>query len=381
MENEPAVGNAFPEGPPQLTNKLVLENLKHRPVRTALGVLAIGVEVTMMLTLVGLSEGMLEDSAQRTRGVGGDILVRAPGSSLISFSAASMPQKMLDWFREQPHVVAVTGTVIHPIGGVNTVTGIDLAEFNRISGGFRYIQGGPFREPDHILVDEFWARQNNLRVGSTVSLLNRQWRVCGIVEPGKLARVFIARKTLQQLISATGKLSQIFIKLDDPANTNRVIAGLKKQLPDYPLYSMEELTSLYSVQNVPGLKAFIGVVIVLSIVVGFLVVFLSMYTAVLERTREIGILKALGASPAYILNVVVRETGLLALAGSLAGIVLTYGTRWIVMTFVPAALTQKIVPGWWPIAAAIAVGGALLGAVYPAWKAARQDAIEALAYE
>src|SRR5574341_383382 len=152
-----------------------------------------------------------------------------------------------------------------------------------------------------------------------------------------------------------------------------MIAALKAQLPDYPMYSMEELTSMYSVQNVPGLKAFIGVIIGLSIVVGFLVVFLSMYTAVLERTREIGILKALGATPAYVLNVIVRETTVLAVTGSVAGVLLTYGTRWVVMTFVPAALTQKIVPGWWPIAAAIAIGGALLGAVYPAWKAARQD--------
>ncbi len=364
-----------------MTNKLVVENLKHRPVRTALGVLAIGVEVTMMLTLVGLSEGMLEDSARRARGVGADIWVRAPGTSLISFSAASMPQKLLDWFLEQPHVAAVTGTVVHPIGGVSTVSGIDLAEFDRISGGFRYLAGGPFRTPDDIIVDQYWARQNGLQVGSSVNILNRNWRVCGIVEPGKLARIVIPRKTLQELIGATGKLSQIFLKLDDPANTGPVIAALKKQLPDYPVYSMEELTSMYSVQNVPGLKAFIGVIIGLSIIVGFLVVFLSMYTAVLERTREIGILKALGASPGYVLNVIVRETAVLALAGSIAGILFTYGTRWVVMTFIPAALIQKIVPGWWPIAAAIAVGGALLGAVYPAWKAARQDAIEALAYE
>src|SRR5574341_729159 len=132
-----------------------------------------------------------------------------------------------------------------------------------------------------------------------------------------------------------------------------MIAALKAQLPDYPMYSMEELTSMYSVQNVPGLKAFIGVIIVLSVVVGFLVVFLSMYTAVLERTREVGILKALGASPRYILGIIVRETVLLAVAGSLVGVVFTYGTRWLVMTLVPASLTQVIVPDWWPIAATI----------------------------
>jgi len=364
-----------------LVNKLVIENLKHRPVRTLLSILAIGLEVTMMLTLVGLSEGMLEDTARRARGVGADILVRAPGTSLISLSSASMPQKIMEFFASQPHVKMVAGTVVHPIGGVNTITGIDLAEFERISGGFKYVAGGPFRNPDDVIVDTYYASQNNLKVGSTIRLLNRDWHVCGIVEPGKLARLVIPRATLQDLAGATGKLSQVFLKLDDPANTNRVLAALKEKLPDYPMYSMEELTTLYSVSNVPGLSAFIGVIVALSIVVGFLVVFLSMYTAILERTREVGILKALGASPAYILNIILRETVLLALAGSALGIILTYGSRWAVVTLAPASLSQKIVYGWWPIASAIALAGALFGALYPAWRAARQDAIEALTYE
>jgi len=348
-------------------------------MRTLLSILAIGVEETMMLTLVGLSKGMLEDSVRRARGVGADVMVRS--TSLMSFSSASMPQKFEEFFLKQPHVRAVTGTVVYPIGGVNTITGIDLPKFNAISGGFKYIEGGPFREPNDVIVDDYYARQSDLRVGSTMHLLNQDWRVCGIVEPGKLARIVVDRAVLQDATGTTGKLSTVFLKLDDPARTQEIIASLKQMLPDYSIYSIEELATLYSVDNVPGLKAFIGVIIGLSIVVGFLVVFLSMYTAVLERTREIGILKALGASPAYILNVIFRETTLLALVGSVAGILLTYGTRWAVTTFVPASLTQKIVPDWWPIAGGIAIAGALLGAMYPAWKASRQDAIEALAYE
>jgi putative ABC transport system permease protein len=364
-----------------LINKLVIENLKHRPVRTLLSVLAIGVEVTMMLTLVGLSEGMLEDAARRAQGVGADIMVRAPGSSLMSLSANAIPQKMLSWFQQRPHVRLVAGQAVNTIGGLSTATGIDLDEFNRMSGGFKYIAGGPFREAQDIIVDQFYANQNGLKVGSTLKLMGHDWRVCGIVEPGKLARVVLPRAKLQELAAATGKLSQIWVKLDDPANTNSVIAALKQELPDYPIISVAELTSYYSVSNVPGLSAFISVIIGLSIVVGFLVVFLAMYTAILERTREVGILKALGASPAYVLNIIVRETVLLAVVGALFGIVLTYGSRWAIMTLVPASLTQKIVPGWWPIAGLIAVTGALLGAMYPAWKAARQDAIEALSYE
>jgi len=160
-----------------------------------------------------------------------------------------------------------------------------------------------------------------------------------------------------------------------------VIASLKSQLPDYQIYSIDEFTSLFSVQNIPGLKAFIGVIVGLSVVVGFLVVFLSLYTAVLERTREIGILKSLGASRGYILSVLMRETALLAVVGTIAGIVFTYGARAVIMNLVPASLTQKMVPDWWPIAGLIALTGAVLGAAYPGWKAVNQDAIEALSYE
>jgi len=365
-----------------LVNKLVFENLKHRPVRTLLSVLAIAVEVTMMLTVVGLSRGMLEDSQRRARGAGADIWVRPPGSAAIGLSGAPMPEKMVDFFRKQEHVVIATGSITHPIGGLNTVVGIVFDEFNRMCGGFKFLEGGPFTgQGDEIIIDERYALQNELHAGDTIEVLNRPWKIVGVVEPGKLARLIVPLKRLQELTGATGKLTQVFIKLDDPANTDKVIASLKQKLPDYQIYSIDEFTSLFKVDNIPGLQAFIYVIIGLSVVVGFLVVFLSLYTAVLERTREIGILKSLGATRAYILNVLLRETALLAVFGSIVGILFTFGTRAAIMTLVPASLTQRIVPDWWPIAGAIALAGALMGAAYPGWKAANQDAIEALAYE
>ena len=160
-----------------------------------------------------------------------------------------------------------------------------------------------------------------------------------------------------------------------------MIADLKDALKDYQIYSIEEFVSMISVQNVGGLSAFIGVIIGLSVIIGFLVVFLSMYTAVLERTREIGILKALGATPAFVLGILLRETFLLAVFGSALGIAFSYVTRWLIMTLVPSSLSQHIVPGWWPIAGGIALAGAMLGSAYPGWRAARQDPIEALSYE
>jgi putative ABC transport system permease protein len=106
-----------------------------------------------------------------------------------------------------------------------------------------------------------------------------------------------------------------------------------------------------------------------------------MYTAVLERTREIGILKSLGASPMLILRIIMRESIVLSMSGAVMGIAMTFVSRWVIDVLVPASLTQVMVPDWWPIAGAVALGGSLLGTLYPAWRAASQDPIEALSYE
>ena len=91
-----------------------------------------------------------------------------------------------------------------------------------------------------------------------------------------------------------------------------MLQELRAKLPGYPIYTMEEFTSLLSINSVGLLRNFIGVVIGVAVIVGFIVVFMAMYTAVLERTREIGILKAVGASSGFILNLLFRETILLS---------------------------------------------------------------------
>jgi putative ABC transport system permease protein len=362
-----------------LVNKLVFENLKHRPLRTLLSIVAIGVQVTMVLTLVGVSRGMLNDVAQRSRGVGADVLVRAPGSSLIGFST-NFSEKFIPFFRKQPHVVAVAGTLVQPIGGIDSITGINLKDFDSVTGGFKYLAGGPFQAPNDMLIDNIYADQHKLRAGQTYNLNNHLWHIAGVVEQGKLSRMFVDLAVLQDLYSNAGNITAAYIKLDNPANTQAVIDELKKKLPDYKIYSMEEFVSLISVDSVPMLRQFIWVIITIGVLIGFIVVFLSMYTSVLERTREIGILKALGASPVYIVGILLRETALLAVAGTLLGIALTYGTKGLIDTAVPT-LRQAIVPEWWPTAGALAIGGAMLGATYPGLKAAKQDPIEALAYD
>jgi putative ABC transport system permease protein len=362
-------------------NKLIFANLTHRPVRTILSVLAIAVEVTMILTLVGVSHGTLDSTAQRARGVGADIIIRPPGTSAMSsLSSAPISQKYVAWLTQQPHVALATGTVVQGLSGFDSITGVDFAAFDKMSGGFEFISGGLPVNDDDMIVDEYYARQHKLSVGTHINLANAEWNISGIYSGGKLARICVKLPVLQKLMDRVGYVTILYAKLDDPKQADSVATSLKAQLPSYPIYTMDELTSLYSISNVGMLKDFIWVVIAVAVTVGFIVVFMAMYTAVLERTREIGIIKAVGGSGHLVLSILLRETLLLALLGTAVGIVLTYGTQ-LLMHALPSNLTQETVYAWWPIAGLIAIVGAVLGATVPGYKAVQQDVTEALSYE
>ena len=365
-----------------MVNRLVLQNLLHRPIRTLLSVVAVAVEITLILTVVGLCHGMLEESARRTRGVGADILVRpSTVQAAMAVSSADMSEKLVPLMAARPQVELATGTTVQMLtSNLQSITGVDLDSFSRMSGGLKYLAGGPFEQPYDAIIDEVWARQNKLRVGQSMQLWNRDFRVAGIVESGKLSRVFIPITTMQDLLGWKGKISQIYIKLRSKDDTPPVIAALKAELPGYNIYSVEEFTSLFSINNFAGITQFIRVMIGLGVIIGFLVVMLSMYTAILERTREIGILKSLGASPAYIVTIVIRETLILAVLGIGVGVLFSFGVKVFIERNFPI-LVVSLHQEWWVWGGLIAVGGALLGSLYPAFRAARQDPIAALAYE
>ena len=349
-------------------------------MRTLLSAVAIGLQVTLILTLVGVSDGMLGDVAKQREGTGADIVVRPPDSSVINFSSGGkVPEGIVDLVRQQPHVALATGSLMQNVGPLDSVSGIHLDEFIKLSGGFTYLEGGPFKGADDVIIDDVEARSQHAHVGSTINN-GRDWHVTGIVESGKMSRVFADLKTLQDLYPPGGMINVVWVKVDKRENIAGVKAQLEGLLKSYQVYSMEDMVSLLSADNIPILKKFTYVIIGVAVIGGFLVVSLSMYMAVLERTREIGILKALGASPGYVMNMLLRETILLAIAGALAGIAMSYGTRFLMNTFVPTMPTV-IAHHFWPWAALIAITGSLIGALYPGYKAAKQDAIEALSYD
>jgi putative ABC transport system permease protein len=364
---------------------MVVANLVQRPMRSLISVSAVALEVILILLIVSFFYGQLNGSKASQMGVGADVMVQPPGSSaLVGVTGAPMPVKVGDKLRALPHV-QVAAPVIWELTTKPTleiIYGIDFESYNRIAPHFHFLSGGPFGGPYDVIVDDYFAGAKHVKVGDPVLILDHSFKVSGIVEHGKGARKFMPLATMQDLIGAPGHASVFYLKLDEPASADAVVSEIK-QVPgmeNYSARSMQEYLSMMTPENLPGFATAIRIVIAISMIIGFLVIFQSMYTAVMERTREIGILKSLGASKLYIVNVILRETALLAVLGIVVGTIVSFVVRHIILIELP---TQRLFwsTEWVVRATIIALTGALLGALYPAFKAAQKDPIDALAYE
>ena len=365
-------------------NKLVFANLVHRPLRSIISIFAVAIEVMMILSIVAVFMGQLSSAKDRTNGIGADLIVSPSNASFLNgVGGAPMSVKLAPFLAKLPHVTVASPAIsdFNMSDNVEILWGIDYPSYNALRP-FTFLSGGPFTGPDDVIVDDVYAQAKRHKVGDVITILNHPFRISGVVESGKGGRRLVPIDTLGTLMGTPDKASVIYLKSDNPANDQAIIDEIHgtRGLANYKVQTMADLTSLYTPSKFPGFSIAMNVVITIAVIVGFLVIFQSMYTAVLERTREIGILKSLGSSKLTIVSVVLRETGVLALAGVLLGIAGTFGVREALHANF-ATLAFDLTAGWFGRGALIAFVGALFGALYPAWMAARKDPIDALAYE
>ena len=364
---------------------IVAANIRARPMRSLATVLAIGLEVMLIMLVVGLTQGMINESARRLGGIGTDIVLQPPGSSFVlASSTAAMSEKIGDLLQKIDGVRAVAPVMVqlNEQGGLGLVYGIDLESFNRSTRGFTFLQGTAFQSPYDVIIDDIHANSKKLRVGDKAKFLNHEFRVSGIFQHGMASRVFLPLRTVQDLTGTPGKVSLMFIKCTSPGKIPVATQSIKEKLQGYTTLPLEDFVSQVSSasSNLVALRYFLNTVILIATIVGFFAIFLAMYTAIMERTREIGILKSLGASKVFVISIFLKESWLLCLLGLGAGIALAYGGRWLLLTLLPN-LNVELALDWMVKAGLIAFVSASLGSLYPALKAARQDPVEALAYD
>lgn len=359
---------------------LPLSNIRVRKVRCTIVVTAVGVGIMAFLVLVGLTQGTLREIADRMESVDAQLMVWPRSSQVIlsgGLPAESVERKLLA-ITGVTRAIPVLNWVIHMGGEPQNAFGIRPADFKYFGKGRELLEGRRLSGGNEMLIDSRLAKAGPYRVGQTLERGGRRFTIVGIVEAGVAGRVFIPYETVCGITEGgQRRASFFFVRMSgtrDVDEAKRAIHALGLKVFGTGEYYSQLAGSFLRMNEVTA--AVLGV----AGFVCFLVVLLTSYTMVLERKREIGILKSLGATKTQIFSLVMFESALVCVGGILAGYAFAFSLRWLILEFKPL-LTISMPPSRLVTAAALGLVGAIAGATYPALKAAWQDPVTSLRYE
>ncbi len=402
--------------------RLPLANILHHKLSSVLSAMGVAIGICMLVTLTGLSRGTLQEIAQRWEAVDADVIV-FPGvftGDVANLSALSLPDRYVETIAEK-HPQAVSRVVPVNIwsmklaGQSQMVIGIDPEDMPVVLGG-RKVQRGRLFDPEgafarwirqrvtagpregrdvleidaneladpahdglEMVIDSRLAEAGGYRVGQAVSAAGHTWTIVGIVPAGGLARVYIPRRTAQWLFvdPALQRSTLMFVQLAENLNHRAVAEEISESIGQkvLPLASYRTmLTDRYRM-----IYTYVDIVNGIALVIAFLFTMVVLYTMVIQRTRDLAILKSAGASRMFLVAQVLTEGLILSLVGAGAGIALAPLAEWGLEEH--TLLSVSITGGTIWLAIGVAVGGALLSGLYPAWRATRVDMLSALAME
>lgn len=401
---------------------LAIANIGHRKVRTALSVLAVCMGIAMLITMLALSHGTLEEVAERVSSVNADFLVLPEGRSLIFTSGAPLSHKYQSIIEgvKTDGIAAVERAIpaffhqIHMAGQEQKVFGIDREDFKYFLGPRRWISGRLFDEKNRfkkildskrtpqgaydpesitddqvqlgceLIIDDRLAKAGRYSVGQQIEYMGRSFTIVGIFEAGAAGRVFAPIQILRHIQNGGIPWCSIyFVRVrEETRHNSKMMAaaaeaiGKATRLRVIDKAAYERL--LY--QSFRQIYVFINVSSVIVLVFAVFFILLTTYTMVLERTREIGILKSLGAGRSFLIQQSMGEALIMSITGTALGIALAYGAKWGIERFLPL-MTVDITVRFLLLAVVVGLLSGVIGSIYPAYRAARLDPAVALSFD
>lgn len=362
--------------------ELVLANLRVRPFRTLISIIGVALGVVLVILFTGLARGMSNDMARRASNWKAEIVFTRPGAMELTSSNASVSttyaQKLLEieGVRSTVPVIRYITPNTNQRWGIQQLDGVEWQPFAEMND-MQIVEGRAATANDEVILDERYVKDENVKLGDKIELLGRQYTAVGIFAPPSGARIKMSLAAMQDALQ-TNKCTYILVKIKDGANVEEVAARINETLPGNKINLTRDLV-IDAQERVPALNTFLRVLVGLGAFVSTIFVLLSMYTTITERRKEIGILKSLGASKAFIIRVIEGEAFMIGVLGVVLGFAVSFAASYIIAQSFD--LQFEFSRNWILTAIAIAVGGSLFGALYPAWKASTIDPVEVMVNE
>ena len=362
--------------------ELVIANLKTRPFRTVVSILGVSLGVVLITLFTGLAKGMTDDMAKRASNWKAEIVFTRPGSGGLSTSNANVSTRYAEVLRDiegvqsTVPVIRYLTTATEERWGLIQLDGLEWQPFADMNG-MEIVEGRPMGDGLEVILDERRMTEKNYKLGDKVKLFGSDYTITGVFSPPSGARIKMSLKSMQAALE-TDKCTYILVKLKEGADPAAVAARIEAKYPGNKIDFTRDLI-IDAEERIPGLQTFLRVLVGLGAFVSTIFVLLSMYTTITERRKEIGILKSLGASKAFVIRVIEGEAFMIGLLGIVSGLAASFGFAFAIERIF--ALPFQFNANWILTAIIIAIAGSLIGALYPAWRASNIDPVEVLLNE
>ena len=363
-------------------DSLVTSNIRQRPLRSAISVAGVALGVALIMLFSGLARGLSNELQHRSSNVRAEIIFTRPGSIELTSTASNLNTKYVELLRKIDGVESATPVILYFSQdnsgfGFEQLEGVEWNDFATMNG-ITLVAGRASEKLDEVVVDETKVSKGH-PLGSTLKLFGGKiYHIVGVYRPESGARTKLSLESMQNALEAPGKCTYVLVKCKNPDDQVAVAKRIDEQLPGNKVqFTRDVFTSVE--KTIPSLHIFLRVLVVLAAVVSALVVMLAMYTTITERTREIGILKAMGASRGYIISEIEREALLISAMGLVVGFAFAGGVGLVIQRVY--GLFFEFGALWALTAGVIGLAGGAFGALYPAVHAANLDPVEALMHE
>ena len=357
----------------------------HRPARTVVSIMGIGIGILLIVLTIGLANGSLRERATREANVGAEIMLRAEGSVGLSGSdSLRLPVSMTADIEKVDGVAAAVPIAQNTVAATEGITGsrlLDGVPYDKYASivGLQIMQGRKFVDgSNEMMADTAWLERRKLKIGDKFSIYEHDFEIVGTYEPSAGARIKIPLTTMQTQLGSGDKASTFLVKVKDGFTAETVRDNLRAKFPDIQIIRTSELEELY-MQGIPALNVFLDVVVGVAGAISALIILLTMYTTVTERTRQIGVMKSLGMSKTRIGWTILQEALLLSFGGIVFGVLATVLLKYVFARW--TTLTVAIDPKTVITIVVVGMISGTIGALYPGLRAARLDAVEALNYD